>query len=783
MATDTAAPPPDTAAPRHRLWQVPTFLLGLAAFAAVWQGWLPLGPGDPAAAFRRDLDALQAAAGRAAPDPGELKAALARVAGAADAYPEQAPAAHFALGSGWVRLAERAADPAEARNHWVLARQHFDAVKPDQLSDPAAHPRLAYRSAKARASTLAPDASSGEVELLRGLLAAPPAGEEPGEAQRLVAELSLNRVNPPDLKAARRALTAYLAEAGLATPAASVARARLRLGEVADALGEPDAAKKWLAQVGADAPADVAAPARALLARVRMAEADWAGAAKEWEAARGVRHGLPADKLAAAAYQLGVCRLMVNPPDPAAAAKLFEEAARGPDPDAAPAAAVRLADLKLRSPEPGRRKEAVGHLTAAVKGMKPGAEGATPLVPVNEVRAVFEQAVQVLAADGAFEPAVAAADAYRAVALGGRDREKKAEALAAWGTHLQKVNADGGPKFAAAAAEFAALADLRAAGADKADLLRKAAGLFTQAKDAPAALAALEQVIKLPNLPDDVTGPVWGDYADGLLAAHRPDEAVAAFNRAMASAGPAATAARHRLARRLIDSRDPKRMAAGMELLVQVASAERVTPAEQGAHERALVELADERIRAKDFADAEARLRKQLSLYPAGAEADLGKVLLGICLLQRSDPRASPRVPDPPKAREEALGLFQQVIADADGRKAANRATDRDPWLRTQAGLRVLQAYLKMGRSRDVLVEGDKARRELSGAVEELFVLNLMYHAYKQQPGGESGALAVREQMRELFDKLKDQPGAFPGNSEEYTRAYWEKVWFGPGAK
>ena len=778
MATDTAAPPA-TATPR-RLWQVPTFLLGLAAFAAAWQGWLPVGPADPAAAFRRDLDALTAAADRAAPDPAELKAALTRVAWAAEAYPEHAPAAHFALGSGWVRLAERAADPAEARNHWVLARQHFDAVRADQLPDQSLHPRLAFRSAKARAATLATDAPAGDVELLRSLLSGAPAGEEPGEAQRLIAELSLSRLNPPDLKTAKRALTAYLAETGLATPPASVARAKLRLGEVAHALGEADAAKKWLAQVGADAPAEVAAPARTLLARVRMAEADWVGAAKEWEAARGVRHGLPADKLAAAAYQLGVCRLMASPPDPAAAAKLFEEAARGPDPDAAPAAAVRLADLKLKSPDPARRKEAVALLAAAVKGTKPGAEPAAGLVAVHDIRAVFEQAVQVLAADGAFEPAAAAAEAYQAVAQGGRDREKKAEVLAAWGAHLQKVNADGGPKLAAAAAEYAALADLRTAETDRADLLRKAAALYQQAKDGPAALAALEQVVKLSNLPADISGPVWGEYAEGLLAAHRPDEAVAAFNRAMAAAGPAATAARHKLARRLIDSRDPKRVPLGMDLLVQVAAAERVTPAEQGAHERALVELVDERLRAGDFADAEARLRKQLALYPAGPEADLGRVLLGVCLVRRAAPAASPRVPDPAKARDEALGLFRQVAAEVESRKGSTRAAERDQWLRTQAGLGVLQAFAEMGRPRDVLVEGDKLRREVGGTADELLVLHWMYHAYKQQPGGDSGALTVREQMREVFDKLKDKPGAFPAASGGYSRGYWEKVWFAP---
>ncbi|MBX9622177.1 MAG: hypothetical protein K2X82_00015, partial [Gemmataceae bacterium] len=403
-----------------------------------------------------------------------------------------------------------------------------------------------------------------------------------------------------------------------------------------------------------------------------------------------------------------------------------------------------------------------------------------PLVPVPEVRAAFELAVQTLAADGAFEPAVAAAEAYRAVATAGRDREKKAEALAAWGAHLRKVSADGAPKFAAAAAEYAALADDRPPGADKADLLRKAATLYREAKDGPASLAALEQVFKLPGLPDDVTGPAWADYADGLVAASRPEDAVKAFRQAMASAAPSSTAARHKLARLLLDTRDPKRAPLGLALLEQVAAAERVAPSEQAAHEQALVELAYEHIRAGRFADAEARLRGQLAVYPSGPEADLGRVLLGTCLVQRSKPDANPRAADPGKALDEALGLVRQVVAAVEARKAAGRPAYSDDWLWAQASQRVLQAYLLMNRPRDVLVEGDKLRRQTAGTADELITLSHMWHAHRQLPGGEQGALSTRDHMRELFDKLKDKPGAFPAAAGEYSRGYWEKVWFAP---
>ena len=146
MATDTADAPTI-----RRLWQMPTFLLGAAAFAAVWQGWVPLNGPDPATEFRRDLAALRTACEKLSPDAAELDELLKKIARTSEAYPELGVQAHFALGSGYVRLAEITAAPEQARTHWQLARQHFDQIRTEQLTeqltDPADPPRFAFRSA------------------------------------------------------------------------------------------------------------------------------------------------------------------------------------------------------------------------------------------------------------------------------------------------------------------------------------------------------------------------------------------------------------------------------------------------------------------------------------------------------------------------------------------------------------------------------------------------------------------------------------------------------------
>jgi hypothetical protein len=780
MATDTAAPDP-TPAPTRHLWQVPTFLLGAAVFVAAWQGWLPLGTPDPDADFARDLAALRASYEKVKPDRDELRQLLERVSGAANAPPGQTPAARLALGSAYARLAELTPAADEARAHWVTARGYFDRVRGDELRDPADAPKLAFRAAKARvAAGLPAAAGNADLKLQMKLLEAAPPGEETGEAWRLLGELAL-RLQPPDPAAAKEAFTRYLTGTGIATPPASLARAKLQLAELHHRLREFDAARKWLEQVGADAPPEVVGPAKALLARVRMADADWAGAARDWEAARAAPGLAPAAR-AAAAYFLGVCR--VNTRETDAAVKGFEEAAAAGGPEGR-AAAVKLAELYLKGSDPAKREKAADLLAAAVKGVTPAAGFQNPHLSADDARPVFELAVTTLLADGAHEAAVKAADAYAAVAAGGRDREKRAEALAAWAAHLKKTDGEFKPKAAAAAAEFEALAGLQPAPTAKADVSRKAAGMYVLAGEPDRAVAVLQAAAKLPELPDATAGAVWAELAEALLAAGRPDEVWKAFNQALAAGGPVGTATRYRLARQFLDAKNPGLTALGRNLLEQIADQQAVGPAEQEVHEGTLVELARDGVRAGDYVGAESRLRKQLGTYPTGPQAGVGRLLLGVCLVQRAaggGPGAPADAAAAVRLREEALGLFQQIVADADARyrRDGGKLSDQDEWLRLQAGLRVLQAFHQLGKPNDVLAEAAVLLDRHRGKVEELVVLSLVYHAFKQknEPGK---ALQTRDRMKELFDRLP--PAAFPASAGEYSRAYWEKVWFAPDPK
>ena len=263
MATDTA-PAPTRRDPARNVWQWPAFLLGAAVFAAAWQGAIPLGTPDPAAEYRHDLAGLRGLAESSNPDPAAMKALVQRLAADADQYPALTAQAHFALGSGYARLAETTAALEPAQEAWALAAQHFDKVTAEQLADPAGDgPRLAFRAAKAAAAVgLQSDLPPAQLTQLIEVLTRRPEKELPGESNRLLPELLL-RMTPPAPGVAKETLVRYLGEAGLSTPSASLTRAKFRLAEIQLSTGDAEAARKLFAQVGPDAPAEVFAPARA----------------------------------------------------------------------------------------------------------------------------------------------------------------------------------------------------------------------------------------------------------------------------------------------------------------------------------------------------------------------------------------------------------------------------------------------------------------------------------------------------------------------------------------
>ena len=171
------------------------------------------------------------------------------------------------------------------------------------------------------------------------------------------------------------------------------------------------------------------------------------------------------------------------------------------------------------------------------------------------------------------------------------------------------------------------------------------------------------------------------------------------------------------------------------------------------------------------FGEAEDLLRVMLA-QANGLRAAEYRLQLGICLTERG------KRGDPKDARtpwSQAAGNFSLALKELADEKQPDAA--RAARLRTQVGLRTLQLHQLAGKPNDLLLAATVFLQQHRGTVEELIGLSLVYHALKQK--NESGrALQTRDRMLELFEKLKDEPGAFTAKEGEYSRDYWEKTWF-----
>ena len=154
----------------------------------------------------------------------------------------------------------------------------------------------------------------------------------------------------------------------------------------------------------------------------------------------------------------------------------------------------------------------------------------------------------------------------------------------------------------------------------------------------------------------------------------------------------------------------------------------------------------------------------------AGMTPQLAKLLLGVCLLQKAAATAT-AAPDAAKMRAEALTTFKQIVVDCDAAEKRNgKLTDREGWLRLQSALRVLQTHQQMKKPQELLYDAAPLLDRHKGTVEELIVLSLVYHAFKQL--GATRLLATKLDMsRRLGGILAAASGARPWSAAPWRPA------------
>jgi TolA-binding protein len=738
----------DRSAEPRRLWQLPTFLLGLAALYGAYR-YVPIPSAKPVGGAMVELAELRSSLDRKPIDAAAIEPLLRNLT-AAD--PMDTPT-NFVIGSGRVALANLS--PGENTEHWVAATRAFARCEAAKLDRPADAPLLAYRMALAQVAT----GTGTPAELFQILATTPPAGEDCSERSRFIAETAL-RLVPPDRALAKEHFAKYLGGSNKAS-AAATARCKLELARLHRADRELESARAWLKDIGTGAPADVLAMARVQLGQLALDESHWTEATAQFESALASA-GLPSAERGSIRFLNGLAHYRSG--NAAAAVPFFLQAANEPG-SIGGAAALKLAEIRNRDPKSPSRGEAAEWLEKAVS--QAGANGEH--LKATELRALFEEIIKSSNADGDYPTALRAATAYAKVAEGRADRKHRAEIDERWANALLKTNpATAKPKFVDAANEYAALAEESQAVDQKAGYRRRAAFQFQRAGENSQALDQIDRIVNAKDLPDDLLAQAWLDRAD-LLPADRVAEIEDALRRAVALPGPAATPARFKLAVGYVKrgqaqlsketTADGRREAEstaklGRDMLAQLADASSV--ADATTHEYALFELGRLAMLDRVIPDAEVRLRKQLTLYPAGEQADNARLWLASALLAKAQSDGAVAT----KARSEAIVLLREL------------AKSSDPFLRTWGEIWQANTLLQMGDTAATIALCQELMTKHSGKLEELVLGKLMVHAHLTATSSNPDeARRTLERMEELFAKLPRE--AFRADAE-YSYDHWK---------
>ncbi len=601
MATDPASTTTPTS-PR-RLWQLPTFLLGIAALVAMWHGGYRLRP-STAERFDRATAALRSSMERWPPDVDQVQAALRRLP---DGEPpaDKATVVHYLAGSAYVALAEAASSPAAAADSWALAQTHLEAVSTKDLLLPDQKKAL-YRLARTWYHTPGFDRQKTIEALSHSLLG----GDDPSDGYRMLAQLYHDAPTADEVKE-RDSLKNYLKHVSTRADARTLNDARVRLATLHARLGEGEAARQVLERVGPEAPPEIFAAALLQRASYHQLEKDWSAAAKLWEQVRDMKAATD-DQRAEARVHLAEAYVKLG--RPADAERAVENGmVKGSE---GPAILFQRAKLRLRDPA-AANDAAIRDLESAFAG--PDHDAVRKLIPVVEARKVCDEAYQKMMKVGEFALAVRAATVYAKVAESGGEHRLLADAQAGWAAATTGDEAREHCRSAAASCEAVSKVDATPIG--KGDWLRKAAGFYLKAGERSKALAMLgELTTRLPDYPEDKAGQAWAEMGDIYLTAGDKSQARLAFQNAAGRPGPTQDRARVRCAALSYDA-GPVQGALTATSLLDVVINRPPEGRDPAVYEEAVFLLGEAHLLQSDWTKAGDRLQSALTTYPESPRA------------------------------------------------------------------------------------------------------------------------------------------------------------------
>jgi tetratricopeptide (TPR) repeat protein len=764
------------------LWPVPVFILGAALLAGVWI-YQPFGrtrDGDhpldeDLATLRKALDPAHRDTGRALALGEELRERI-------DQYPDRAGEIQFLLGSAYVRRASEASRE-QAPFAWTKAREHLEQALALGVPD-GDRPRLLHRLAQAWYHT------GVEAERVLGVLAQTTEADvdDPADHFAMLTQLYLH-LPEPNLQAALDANGRQLA---LPTDNDDLlAPARLLRGELLLQLNRADEARTVLARIRRTSSGNVYAQARLLRARSLMKDQLWKEAAPLWEE---MTREAPATapETGQALFFLGKCYLHLD--QPREAAKVWERALQA-DSAASQAAALGLAKLRLQGPDPA----AVDAFDRAFRGVADPAGYHNELVELDKARKLLERGCQAFRQAGDFLHTQQLARILTRIAPE-QGRPLLVEVAQAWAEDcLRRAPLAAGPQAAAlreeavghfrdAADAAEALAETQASPAEQARWLRVSAKAYLQGQLPARAVIVLQRFLSLEKAPERL-GEGWFQLAEVYRGQPNDTAAQAAYHKCVEYPGKWAYRARYYLAQAEIDAarrrHDSARLDDAEAALVQNLELMR-SDLDPEAHEKTLLALADLLMQRGNYRMAAFRLQDVLDHYPAHAGnletrrrlADCYRRLAaqedqnlraGLYLTQEAQLhyREQRRV-----YLQKATAHYQKLADDLGTEAASRRLTGAEEDILRQAGFAVAECAFEQGLYPEAIRHYERLANRYYRQGESLKALQQIARCYwvmRDLDKARATVQRVRTALRELPDK------ALTGQPDMPSRAEWEK--------
>jgi tetratricopeptide (TPR) repeat protein len=418
-----AQPSPSSEEPSPRpslwkLWQVPVFVVGVAAVLIAYLTRGLIAP-DPVRQMHHHLTEARRLLERQDFDPDAALEHARRAVEDLASDPKRAAEAFFLLGSAHLCLA----DKADAADHWQEAQRCLQEAQHRGLDgDDLA--RLHYRLAKIGFHL------GDNPTLVIAALKANMDADDRAEALSLLSQAYL-RLKPPNLTEAlnaNRQLREEVPQVGedvLGPAKLAGAKLLLQLNHRAEA-------RKTLEKISEQAPPALLSEKNVLLAELYQEEHKWTEAAALWQAALNDRR-LPPTEVGGVLYNLGVCyrRLEQN----AAADKAWSECLQRVQGGEGQAAALALAELRLHE---GKLEQAVAMLGQAVAKVRKADDWKNPLADLADLRQRFELAMTICRKAQRFDLAVRAAELYERVAAPPKAQVRRAELNGEWAKLAQE---------------------------------------------------------------------------------------------------------------------------------------------------------------------------------------------------------------------------------------------------------------------------------------------------------------------------------------------------------